>query len=500
MGTTVTDLRNTHFFHVNETSDWLVLNVDFGTGLVTKNVYLLWDPLGRLRYQHHDVNSPRSVTIHKDPAKTSMNGVPGAIPAGEWRIDFLRKPAFTLHYETGNGRLSFALRPNVPDPGRDIWTDVSDGFDEAGNLVLSRYPWDRAHREGSGWYKGDLHLHSTQSDGNLSPDQVVRQAKEAGLDYIAATDHFVMPTSWPQTDLLVIPGTEVTTQAGHWNVLGFRRWFDWNPNAADGGMATEQGMNRLIRDANEAGSLCSINHPMFKGFEWTFHETDLSLVHALEIISAPEARDAALATEQALAVWNVLWSEGYRVAGVGGSDFHFNEVWYTGGEYQRIGSPTTCVWADRLSASGILEGIRAGHVYVTRGPELDAVIEIAGKQYLPGDDVTEAIREAAGSTVRYLLRIGGMSAGELIWVENGQPASRVAIAGDGTYETAFAWTAGEYVWARPELRSPAGELIAFATPVSSGARQPNNIHTWEQALRQAGFAPLDLKQPNALGW
>ena len=35
----------------------------------------------------------------------------------------------------------------------------------------------------------DLHLHSTASDGLLSPTEVVRLAKERGLTTIALTDH-----------------------------------------------------------------------------------------------------------------------------------------------------------------------------------------------------------------------------------------------------------------------------------------------------------------------
>ena len=35
----------------------------------------------------------------------------------------------------------------------------------------------------------DLHLHSTFSDGSLSPEQLVREAKKANLSAIALTDH-----------------------------------------------------------------------------------------------------------------------------------------------------------------------------------------------------------------------------------------------------------------------------------------------------------------------
>ncbi|MFL5472988.1 MAG: PHP domain-containing protein, partial [Gemmatimonadales bacterium] len=35
----------------------------------------------------------------------------------------------------------------------------------------------------------DLHVHSTASDGRVSPEGVVRRARDAGLSAIALTDH-----------------------------------------------------------------------------------------------------------------------------------------------------------------------------------------------------------------------------------------------------------------------------------------------------------------------
>ena len=35
----------------------------------------------------------------------------------------------------------------------------------------------------------DLHMHSIYSDGNISPKEIIRKAKQIGLEYIALTDH-----------------------------------------------------------------------------------------------------------------------------------------------------------------------------------------------------------------------------------------------------------------------------------------------------------------------
>ena len=77
----------------------------------------------------------------------------------------------------------------------------------------------------------DLHVHTTASDGRLSPDEVIDQAIEAGLSYIAITDHdtvdgLVQLHSIQQSlpaSLVVIPGIEFGTDLGEneVHILGY---------------------------------------------------------------------------------------------------------------------------------------------------------------------------------------------------------------------------------------------------------------------------------------
>lgn len=78
--------------------------------------------------------------------------------------------------------------------------------------------------------KYDLHLHSTASDGRLSPEQVVDMAAVKGLEVIALTDHdsvsgvdaaIAHAAAYPH--LQVIPGVEINTDlaSGELHVLGY---------------------------------------------------------------------------------------------------------------------------------------------------------------------------------------------------------------------------------------------------------------------------------------
>jgi predicted metal-dependent phosphoesterase TrpH len=78
--------------------------------------------------------------------------------------------------------------------------------------------------------QADLHIHSTASDGRLTPAEVVREAAKRGLSFIALTDHDTVDgiapakaaaKSFPQ--LKVIPGVEISTDIpeGEVHVLGY---------------------------------------------------------------------------------------------------------------------------------------------------------------------------------------------------------------------------------------------------------------------------------------
>lgn len=65
--------------------------------------------------------------------------------------------------------------------------------------------------------KGDFHLHTTASDGKLSPEELIQLAKTKDLDIIAITDHDTTASleraavSSLLSDIKVIPGIELST-------------------------------------------------------------------------------------------------------------------------------------------------------------------------------------------------------------------------------------------------------------------------------------------------
>lgn len=86
-------------------------------------------------------------------------------------------------------------------------------------MPVSNFPPLRAAGGVRSWYRGDCHVHSVHSDGELTPGQLAAGARAVGPDFIATTELNTAEAhaaSAPHVDrdLLVVLGEEVTTETG----------------------------------------------------------------------------------------------------------------------------------------------------------------------------------------------------------------------------------------------------------------------------------------------
>ncbi|GAA3400924.1 CehA/McbA family metallohydrolase [Paenibacillus hodogayensis] len=474
-------------FRIDRDCDWLVLRFDYSTRMSWAELRLK-DPEGTLRYTYMDVHARRAAVLHKQPASTGYAGVPGRIGAGVWTLELIRfQPGQTFSFavEFGDGELP----EGAPEPAlfNVSWTDGSERSAQ-GLAALHLYDWERCADERRRWYRGDLHAHTLWSDGLMTPEQMRDQAIARGLDFYSPTDHNMLHSSWPAGGPLVIPGMEFTSfEKGDWNALGLTAWLDcWG--GADGGMRTAEGQRRLKREARELGALRSINHPTHGKWAWQTTETLLEQLDAIEIWNGPHENKASLA------LWSALWNDGWRVPGIGGSDTH--DLPDRAGLDESLpprllGDPGTWVYADRLSARAVLDAVRSGSVYVSRGPELDIVIAGGENGFTFGADLTERIEPAEGSESALIpctLTVSGAAGQNLYVIENGAEVSVLTVEQEQQrFELAFRWHRRHYGWRRFELRHADGTLSAVTNPLFSGAKQPT-LTTWGELLEQAGFA------------
>ena len=64
-------------------------------------------------------------------------------------------------------------------------------------------------KQGVRWYKGNLHTHTTRSDGRKSPEEVADLYREQGYDFLALTDHWVLSQERQEEGMLLPIGEDL---------------------------------------------------------------------------------------------------------------------------------------------------------------------------------------------------------------------------------------------------------------------------------------------------
>jgi len=230
-----------------------------------------------------------------------------------------------------------------------------------------------------GWYKGDLHCHTFHSDGDSDPVDVVKKAEMLGLDFLAVTDHNTIShqvaLNLIDTSLMLIPGIEITTFSGHWNIWGDFDWIDFRIESAE-------KMDAMIQEAKRRGYLTSCNHPRPNGPEWRFENVES--FDCIEVWNSPWLIEH---NHHCLNFWETRLNQGKRFVAVGGSDNHELK----NAAESHLGQPTTYIYCPgEVSPAGLLRALRTGHAFVTcasDGPQ----VRITSGTAMMGDSISRPL-------------------------------------------------------------------------------------------------------------
>jgi hypothetical protein len=367
--------------------------------------------------------------------------------------------------------------PNMRKEGRADYTAqvyFSRGLGAADEPEVLRVPL----RKGAAWYRGDLHSHTAHSDGSCDSHRgvsvpcplflMVQAAAARKLEFLAITEHngvahaHAMRELQPYFDqLLLMPARELTTFTGHANFFGSLAPLDFRIGAGD-----QADWNAVLNSAARLHGLVSINHPvrpsgeLCMGCGWD-NDGDMALVQAIEAVNGPDADSAW----SGVPFWEKQLRRGLRMTAIGGSDDHRAGMGKDGGH---IGSPTTVVHAAELSQTAILQGIRAGHVFVDVAGSPDRVLELeadsGGAHAMMGD----ALAAPAGAVVRFKVRVAHADGAVIALVLDGAAAGLLAERKvDGADVTrGFDWISdGKRHWLRAEVCDADGRLLLLGNPV-----------------------------------
>ena len=391
-------------------------------------------------------------TISETDATPSY--LPGAIPGGQWHLLLSvpnMRPQVVSHYRAD-------IRFNAREEEESFTTQP---------LAASKR-----------WYRGDLHMHTAHSDGSCSSQSgrrvpcplflTVQTATSRGLDFIAITDHNTdsqnneMRELQPYFDrVLLIPGREMTTFHGHFNVFGVTQFMDWRV------IKGVRDLNAILGDVRAKGGLASVNHAEAPGGEecmgcrWEpAPGTDMNLFSAVEVINGGEIMFSSAR------FWDAQLREGHRLAAVGGSDSH--NATSKPGPPGSIGWPTTVVEADNLSVPAILNAIRAGRTCVDSTASHDKFVDFDAETGGTSASMGGSLHVADGAPIHVHVHTVAAKGSIVHYLIDGEEFASIAAmpvdSADSTVAATLTVNAGRH-WLRIEVRDNAGTLQLTSSPL-----------------------------------
>ncbi len=224
----------------------------------------------------------------------------------------------------------------------------------------------RMYRTGEGvWLRGNLHMHTARSDGQLGYEEAIALYERAGYDFIAVTDHWVRSQKGTTPGgMLLLSGCEYnvgsTVQEGVYHIVGV-------------GMEREPGLDRfdpalsaqgIIDAITAAGGLAILAHPA-----WSLNSAEA--VQALRGLCGTEIYNTTSGFPMNARPYSGLFvdqlaSLGMLLPCMAADDAH---------QYgQDVLGGWLMVHARERSHEAVMEALREGRFYATQGPQIDMTV------------------------------------------------------------------------------------------------------------------------------
>lgn len=364
-------------------------------------------------------NAESNLEAHKNSTTAHMaqhipysGSVIGAENAKQ-ALDNLKQTIDNLILGSGDsGPEVAAARGDFPTLG-DRLDATDERFAETKMYNGKKYTIHNPYKDGGKLaLKGQLHCHTTNSDGAQSPFDVVTAYKNAGYEFIAITDHNYITPDPGVPGITFIQSVEETSAA---HIVAY------DVTELAGLTSAQDTINFEVA----RGKLCSIAHP-----NWSVYLIDkLELVgyydyNFTEIYSSLISHYTGPAEDKVDAVL----TSGKRLFYIASDDCHnindvFNKGWVV-------------VYCSENTKADILSNLRKGNFYASTGN--DIAISVA-------DNVITASSTSA-STIHF---IG--EGGKVLQTNNGVTSASYTIKGDEMYIRVRSTKAsdGTIAWAQP---------------------------------------------------
>ena len=317
--------------------------------------------------------------------------------------------------------------------------------------ATSQAPGPTSQAPSPQWFKGNLHSHTLNSDGDSTPDDVVRWYREHGYNFVAITDHNYFTSvaglnalHGADDKFVVVKGEELTDRFGdkplHVNALdpdGFIK-----PPGGGSVVAMVQNMIDAIRAAR---GVPSVNHP---NFGWAIAPDELGQVQRTRLFEVfnghPTVNNLGGGGVPGLEdTWDRILSSGRLLYGIAVDDAHvFKRP--EDKTAPRPGTGWVYVRVPRLEPRAIVEALERGEFYSSTGVELQSLDVTASA-------MTVTVREERSS--KYRIQFVGRQ-GRLLSETTTSPATYTFKGDEGYVRAKVIESNGKLAWVQPVPAGP----------------------------------------------
>lgn len=281
--------------------------------------------------------------------------------------------------------------------------------------------------DGGNWYKGNLHSHTVNSDGMLTPEESVELFKKHGYHFLCFSEHDLYTDYRDQfnsEEFIILPGLEASAvlymDAGSGRrrkvhhihgILGTEEMQKKAQLAPYRHMEAHPVLNyygewdgaavaqRLADEMTQRGLIATYNHPIWSRVrESEFINTEG--IWALEIFNYDTVNESNTGYDETY--WDVMLREGQKILAFASDDNH-NE-----GLFDDCCGGYIVVKADRLTHEDIVKNMLAGNYYSSSGPEIydwgirngTAYVDCSPVyriDFIAGNDINDGISRVCGS-------------------------------------------------------------------------------------------------------
>ena len=296
------------------------------------------------------------------------------------------------------------------------------------------------------WFKGNLHTHTLNSDGDSTPDDVVRWYREHGYNFVTITDHNYLTSvdglnalHGADDKFVVIKGEEVTDRFGdkpiHVNGLDPASFI--KPPGGRSVVAMVQNMIDAIRAAR---GVPSINHP---NYGWAISADELGQVQRTRLFEVfnghPLVNNLGGGGVPGLEeTWDRILSSGKLLYGIAVDDAHYFKR-PEDKTAPRPGFGWVHVRAARLEPRAIADALERGEFYSSTGVEMQAIDVSASA-------MTITVREERSS--KYRIQFIGRQ-GRVLSETTASPATYTFTGDEGYVRAKVIESNGKLAWIQP---------------------------------------------------